>query len=135
MIKIDTAPYAALLLRVATGVLFLAHVALKIFVFTPAGFVGYFASLGLPEPLAYAVMALELVGGLALVLGVYATWFALPLAAELVGTIVLVHGKNGWMFQNKGGGWEFPALWAVALVVVFLLGDGAFAAKPARGRR
>lgn len=133
MIKTNTAPYAAFLLRVTLGVLFLAHVAIKIFVLTPSGFVGYFASLGLPAVLAWAVMALEVVGGLALVFGVYATWFAIPLGFEILGTIVLVHGKNGWLFMNKGGGWEFPALWLVALIVLYLLGDGAFALKPARG--
>ena len=131
MINSSTAPYAVLLLRVSLGVMFLAHVALKIFVFTIPGFVGYFGSLGLPSVLAYGVIALELLGGAALILGIYAPWVALPLALEIVGTIVLVHGGNGWMFGNKGGGWEYPAFWAVALVVLYLLGDGAMALRPA----
>lgn len=130
MIKTDTAPYAVLLLRVTMGVLFLAHVALKIFVFTPAGFVHYFDGLGLPAVLAYAVMALEVIGGFALVLGIYAPLVALPLAVEMLGTIVFVHGKNGWMFMSKGGGWEFPALWTVGLIALYLLGDGAWALRP-----
>jgi putative oxidoreductase len=45
----------------------------------------------------------------------------------ILGTIVVVHGKNGWIFSNKDGGWEFPAFWALALFVQFLLGDGAWA--------
>lgn len=135
MIKTDTAPYAALLLRVTLGVLFLAHVGLKFFVFSVPGFVGFFGSLGLPAWLAYVVIALELLGGLALVLGIYAPWVALPLAVEMLGTIVMVHGKAGWLFTNKGGGWEFPALWMVALIVLFLLGDGAYALKPAQRAR
>lgn len=130
MIKTSTAPYAALLLRVSLGVLFLAHVALKIFVFTVPGFVAYFASLGLPAIAAYAIIALEFFGGVALILGVYAPWVALPLALEMLGTIVMVHGANGWLFTNKGGGWEYPAFWAVSLIVLFLLGDGALALKP-----
>ncbi|EQD25916.1 DoxX family protein [mine drainage metagenome] len=130
MIKTSTAPYAALLLRVSLGILFLAHVALKIFVFTVPGFVAYFASLGLPAIMAYAVIALEFFGGVALILGVYAPWVALPLALEMLGTIIMVHGANGWLFTNKGGGWEYPAFWAVSLVVLFLLGDGALALKP-----
>ena len=130
MIKTSTAPYAALLLRVSLGVLFLAHVALKIFVFTVPGFVAYFASLGLPAIAAYAIIALEFFGGVALILGVYAPWVALPLALEMLGTIVMVHGSNGWLFTNKGGGWEYPAFWAVSLVVLFLLGDGVLALKP-----
>jgi putative oxidoreductase len=132
MIKTSTAPYAALLLRVSLGVLFLAHVGLKVFVFTIPGFVDYFASLGFPAILAYAVIALELFGGIALILGIYAPWVALPLAVEMLGTIVLAHGANGWLFTNEGGGWEFPALWTVALIAVYLLGDGAMALRPAR---
>ncbi len=131
MIKASTAPYAALILRVSLGVMFLAHVWLKIFVFTVPGFVGYFGSLGLPAIVAYGVVALELFGGLALILGIYTTWVALPLAAELLGTIVLAHGHNGWLFTNQGGGWEYPAFWMIALVVLHLLGDGAMALKPA----
>ena len=88
MIKLSTAPYAALILRVSLGVMFLAHVGLKIFVFSVPGFVGYFGSLGLPAILAYGVIALELFGGLALILGIYASWVAVPLALEMIGTIV-----------------------------------------------
>jgi putative oxidoreductase len=126
MIDGRTAPYAALVLRLAIGLMFLAHAGLKIFVFTPAGFVKYFAGLGLPEWFAYAIIALEVIGGLALILGVLARWVALILAAELIGTIVMVHGAKGFAFTNAGGGWEFPALWAVAAVALALLGDGPY---------
>jgi hypothetical protein len=68
---VSNADLAALILRVSMGVLFLAHAGLKLFIFTPAGTAGYFASLGLPEPLAYLVIAAELFGGIALILGVY----------------------------------------------------------------
>jgi putative oxidoreductase len=132
MVKTATAPYAALLLRVSLGVMFLAHVGLKFFVFTIPGFVGYFGSLGLPAILAYAVIALELLGGIALILGIYASLVALPLALEMLGTILLVHGANGWLFTNQGGGWEYPAFWTVGLLVLYLLGDGAMALKPSR---
>ena len=130
MIRSSTAPYGVTLLRVSLGILFLAHVGLKIFVFTVPGFVGYFASLGLPAIMAYATIALELLGGVALILGMYAPWVAIPLALEMLGTIVMVHGHNGWLFTNKGGGWEYPAFWAVSLVVLSLLGDGALALRP-----
>ena len=122
--------YGALLLRLSLGVLFLAHVSLKIFVFTVPGFVHYFAHLGLPPLFAYGTIALELFGGLALILGVYAPWVAIPLAFEMFGTIYFVHGANGWLFTNKGGGWEYPAFWGVSLLVLALLGDGKFALLP-----
>ncbi|WDZ96770.1 DoxX family protein [Herbaspirillum sp. WKF16] len=123
------ADYAALLLRVTMGIFFLAHAALKIFVFTPAGAAGFFASLGVPGWLAYPVMLLEVVGGIALVLGYYGRWLAIPLALDLLGAIVLVHGPAGFFFTNPHGGWEYLALWIVGLVALFLLGDGAYALK------
>jgi putative oxidoreductase len=132
MIKQSTAPYAVLILRVSLGIMFLAHVGLKIFVFTIPGFVGFFASMGLPAILAYGVIALELLGGVALILGIYASWVAVPLALEMLGTVILVHGANGWLFTNKGGGWEYPAFWAICLAVLYLLGDGAMAIRPSR---
>ena len=131
MIRSSTAPYGVALLRVSLGILFLAHVALKIFVFTVPGFVGYFASLGLPAIMAYATIALELLGGIALILGIYAPWVAIPLALEMLGTIIMVHGHNGWLFTNPGGGWEYPAFWTISLIAVALLGDGAYALRPA----
>ena len=50
-------------------------------------------------------------------------------AQFLLGALV-VHGGNGWMFSNANGGWEFPAFWAVAQVILALLGDGAAALWP-----
>lgn len=126
---VTNADLAATILRVSMGVLFLAHAGLKLFVFTPTGTVGYFASLGLPGPLAYLVIAAELFGGLALILGVYSRWVSLALVPILLGSIYVPHGAAGFFFSNEGGGWEFPAFWAVTLVVQALLGDGAFALK------
>lgn len=122
-----SAPYGLLLLRVLLGGSFLAHVSVKLFVFTVPGFVGYFGGLGLPPVMAYLTIALELLGGVALVLGVHARWVAVPLLFELLGTIAVVHSKHGWEFNNTGGGWEYPAFWAMALVAFILLGDGPYA--------
>lgn len=126
MIDLATAPWAALILRLGLGILFLAHGLLKLLVFKPAGAYGYFKSLGLPGALAYVTMTAELAGGAALIIGFMPRYVALLLVPLILGTIVVVHGKNGWMFSNKDGGWEFPAFWALALFVQFLLGDGAW---------
>src|SRR4051812_28323094 len=136
MIDTATAPYAILLLRLCLGALFIAHAMLKVRVFTIPGTVAYFKSLGLPGWFAYATIAAELGGAACLILGIYPRYVALLLVPLMLGTIVTVHGKKGWLFTNKDGGWEFPAFWAAALVVVFLLGDGAGALlhSPALGR-
>jgi putative oxidoreductase len=124
MVDATTAPYAALLLRLCLGAMFIAHAMLKVNVFTIPGTVKYFQSLGLPGWVAYATIAAELGGAACLILGIYPRYVALLLVPLIVGTIVMVHRKNGWLFSNKDGGWEFPAFWAAALVALFLLGDG-----------
>ncbi len=130
MIDTRTAPYAALILRLALGILFLAHAGLKIFVFTPAGTAGFFGSLGLPGWLAYVTILWEVVGGLALILGIWSRFAAILLIPILLGAIFTVHGPAGFFFTNPNGGWEFLALWIVGLLAVALAGDGAYALKP-----
>ncbi|KQT52283.1 MULTISPECIES: DoxX family protein [unclassified Aureimonas] len=130
MIDTRTAPYAATLLRVALGILFFAHVGLKVFVFTPAGTAQFFQSLSLPGPLAYLVIVVEIVGAIALIAGIYSRLAALALIPILLGAIATVHGPAGFFFTNPNGGWEFLALWIVGLLGVALLGEGAYALRP-----
>jgi len=129
MIDSRTAPYAALLLRLSLGALFLAHAALKIFVFTPAGTAAFFGSVGLPPALAYVAMIAEVLGGVALILGFWTRIVAVVMTPILLGAIFTVHGTAGFFFDNAHGGWEYPAFWIVALIVQALLGDGAYALR------
>jgi len=131
MLDTRTAPYAALLLRLSLGGLFLAHASLKLFVFTPAGTAQFFASVGVPGALAYLTIAAEVLGGIALVLGAHARLAALALTPILLGAIATVHGSAGFFFNNAYGGWEYPAFWIIALIVQALLGDGAYALSSA----
>ena len=135
MIDTRTAPYAAFILRISLGVLFLAHFGLKFFVFTPAGTAQFFQSLGLPGALAYLTMAAELLGAIALILGVYTRFVAIALIPILLGAIVTVHWSAGFFFTNANGGWEFPAFWIIGLLALALVGDGAFALKPSIAKK
>jgi putative oxidoreductase len=126
-IDIDTAPYGALLLRLCLATMFTAHAMLKWRVFTIPVEAVFFKSLGLPGWLVPVTIGVELSGAGCLLLGIFARWVALLLVPLILGTIVTVNRKNGWLFSNKGGGWEYPAFWAAALFVQFLLGDGAWA--------
>ncbi|WP_193183158.1 DoxX family protein [Nisaea sediminum] len=132
MTNTSNADYAALLLRVSLGVLFIAHGALKLFVFTPAGTVGFFESLGLPAIFAYLTILAELGGGAALIAGFATRLVSIATLPILLGAVFMVHGANGWLYTNPNGGWEFPAFWAATLVVQALLGDGAYALKTPR---
>lgn len=127
MIDHRTAPYAAIILRVSLGAMLLAHgLLLKVFTFTVPGTVGYFQSIGYPGFFAYLVIAGEVLGGIALILGIWTRGVALLMLPILIGA-TLQHVGNGWVFSAPKGGWEFPAFWSAALVVQALLGDGAYA--------
>lgn len=118
---------AAFLLRVALGLMFIAHsLLLKLFVFTLPGTAKFFVSIGLPGWFAYAVFALEAVGGIMLVLGIQARWVALALVPILAGA-TWAHWGNGWMFGYPNGGWEYPAYLTLLAGVQFMLGDGTAA--------
>lgn len=127
MIDQRGAPYAALVLRLSLGLMFMAHALLKYAVFTLPGTVQFFESLGLPGPLAYFVFWAELIGGALILAGVYARWVSAALVPVLLGAL-WAHAGNGWVFNApNGGGWEYPAFLAAAAVAQALLGDGAFA--------
>lgn len=119
---------ATTLLRLSLGAAFLAHGLLKVFVFTIPGTVGYFESIGYPGFLAYPVIFAEVFGGIALLLGVQTRAVSLALVPVLIGA-TLQHVPNGWVFSAEGGGWEFPALWTVLLLVQSLLGPGLVALR------
>src|SRR5215468_6181138 len=106
---------AALVLRVGLGTMFIAHALLKYFVFTPAGTVKFFESIGLPGPLAYATIAAELVGGVLLVLGVCTRAVSFALVPVLIGA-TWAHSGNGWLFTSPNGGWEYPAFLTLAAI-------------------
>ena len=128
MTQQTNADYAAFVLRVTSGALFIAHGLLKVNVFSVAGTVGYFESLGIPGIFAYLTILAELVGGAALILGIGTRIVSLALIPVLIGA-TWAHGGNGWLFSAEGGGWEFPLFWALVQVSIALLGRGAFAVK------
>lgn len=123
--QVDLPRAGATLLRVALGIMFIAHsVVLKYFTFTLAGTAQYFASIGLPSFLAYVVFALEAVGGILLVVAVRTRWVALGLIPVLGGAM-WVHAGNGWVFNAPNGGWEYPLFLIVISLVVALQAQGS----------
>jgi putative oxidoreductase len=121
---IDAPAYGVALLRISLGVMWVAHALLKLLVFTLPGTAAYFASVGLPGVLAYPVFAVELAGGAALILGVYARQVSLTLV-PIMAVAAWVHFPNGWTHTSPNGGWEYPVFLIVASVALWLLGDGA----------
>lgn len=125
---------AALILRVSLGVMFIAHALLKIMVFTLPGTVQFFASVGLPGWMAYVVTFAELVGGIALIAGIYTRQVAFALVPILLGAFY-VHSGNGWLFTSENGGWEYPLFLVTATVVQGLIGSGRYVVPLPMGQR
>ncbi|OWY09239.1 LysR family transcriptional regulator [Thioclava sp. F42-5] len=130
MIDTKLAPYGVLVLRLLTGALFLTHGLTKLFVFTPAGTMGFFESLGLPGWLGIVTMSAEILGGIALLTGIYARIVSFGLGFILLGAAFTAHWGNGFGFSNQGGGWEYPVMWAIVQFTLAALGDGAYALRP-----
>jgi putative oxidoreductase len=124
----NSTPIGAAVLRVALGIMWIAHALLKLLVFTLPGTAQFFASTGLPGALAYPVFAAELLGGVMIVLGIYARQVSLMLIPILLGAL-WVHAPNGWLFTAPNGGWEYPAFLAIASVSQWLIGDGVGALR------
>lgn len=113
------------LLRIHFGIILLAHGWLKVYVFSIAGTVGYFSSIGLPPIIAYLVIFGELVGGLALILGIQ-TRLAAALAVPIVFGAAVINGGNGWLHSASGGGWEYAASLTVIAVSLAIMGSGQY---------
>lgn len=124
----------ALVLRVSLGVIMIAHGLLKVMVFTMPGTAQFFESVGFPGWTAYPVTAVEIVGGLLLISGLWVRQVAIVLIPVMLGA-TSVHFGAGWVFSNANGGWEFPAFLTATLIVQALLGPGAYALRlPAAGQ-
>jgi putative oxidoreductase len=127
--KIDQAyaPYGLFLLRLAIGIDWLAHAFLK----TARGMNTHEALLaknGITPLLAWPTFTLEVIGGIAIILGWYSRQWAAFLLFFLA-TVVWIKWPVGWTYSNTGGGWEYPMFWLFAQASLVLCGEGAFALR------
>jgi len=84
-----TTPYAALLLRVSMGVMFLAHgLLLKVMTFGLAGTMGYFGSIGYPPVFGAIVAFAEIAAGIALIAGVWVRLVSLLALPIMIGAVM-----------------------------------------------
>lgn len=121
-----TKDLALLVARIALGVVFVAHGAQKLFTYGISGTADSFAGMGIPAPQASALFAatVELVGGVALVLGAGVTVAGLLLVLDMLGALVLVHAPNGLFVEN--GGFELVAALGAGALVLATTGAGRF---------
>ncbi|MEU8383734.1 DoxX family protein [Streptosporangium sp. NPDC048865] len=127
-------PYALLVARIALGVIFLYHGTQK-FLGGLGQTAATFESSGIPLAAVAAptVATLEVVGGIALILGAALPVFGVLLTLVMLGALAFVHLANG--FSVREGGYEFVLALAAGTLVVAFSGGGALAVDTFLQRR
>ncbi len=140
---------APLFPRFILGFGFVYHGFPKLFV--PAereAFVGMLGTIGVPQPglMAWAIGALEFVGGLALIAGAFVVIFGSLLTLNMLVAVFTVHLPQGFNFMHITGmtetgptfgmpGYEVPLLYVAGLLVIVFGGAGALSVDRRRSRR
>jgi putative oxidoreductase len=126
------APYGIFLLRIAIGIDWIAHAFLK----TYRGMNTHEALLaknGITPLLAWPTFGLEVMGGLAILLGWYTRQWAAFLLVFLA-VVVWIKWPVGWTYSDTGGGWEYPLFWLIAQTALVFAGSGAFALRATKNK-
>ncbi|MET1065930.1 MAG: DoxX family protein [Arthrobacter sp.] len=115
-----------LVLRVVVGLTFAMHGWQKFSESTIAGTQAAFRGLGVPlaDIAAPGLATLELVGGIALILGVLTRIFAALFIFDMLGAMFFVHRTHGFFVANNGI--ELVLLLAAACLLFVLAGAGLY---------
>lgn len=117
---------AYLLLRIVTGLVFFVHGYTKVFTTGIGNVAGFFNGVGIPFPTLCAPLVAygELLGGIALILGVFTHWIAKLNVIIMLGAIFFVHLAKGYNILE--GGYEYALLILVVNIVIATTGAGKY---------
>lgn len=130
--------WSLLPLRLIVGYGFIAHGYAKL-VRCPDNFTAVLRAIGVPQPhvMSWITIIIELVGGAAVLLGVFVGFAMLPMAAVLVTAMLAVHLPYGFTSiklqaitphgpQFGPPGYEVDLLYLACMVTLALAGAGPF---------
>ncbi|MED4586949.1 DoxX family protein [Brevibacillus choshinensis] len=107
--------WSALILRLIAGLTFLIH-GIDKFQMGLGNVAGFFGTMGLPAFIAYFVAFLELIGGIALILGLGTRLFSAVMVVIMAGAILTAKLSIGFLSGQAGAGYELDlALLAMTL--------------------
>ncbi|MCL4245701.1 MAG: DoxX family protein [Candidatus Dadabacteria bacterium] len=138
----DVNDVAALIARVALGVVMLPHGLQKLLgMLGGYGFsatVGAFTGMGIPAPVAVLVILAESFGALFLILGFISRFSAFGVGLVMLGAMLTVHAQFGffmnWYGSAAGEGFEYHILALGLALIVLIRGGGKWSADGVIGR-
>ncbi|WP_264740801.1 DoxX family protein [Cytobacillus firmus] len=117
---------STLILRIVLGISFFIH-GLSKFQGGIENTVGWFSSIGLPGFLAYGVALIEVVGGIALVLGLFTRIVAIIFVLLMVGAVIKVKLAAGFLGNGQMAGYELDLAFLAMAVSIAITGSKAYA--------
>jgi putative oxidoreductase len=127
------------LLRVVMGFVFIPHGCQKLFGWFGAPAMeqyvqsfGRMASWASSASWVYYIGVLEVVGGIALVVGFLTRFFAAQFVGFMIIAAFVNHWSLGFFWANRG--FELPLSWAVICFVLLIHGGGKWSVDRAMGR-
>jgi len=110
--------------RILLGVMFIGHGVAK-FQMGLGNTAGWFESIGLPGIFAYLVAYLELIGGIALIVGFATRYISMLYVLLMLGAIIIVKLPAGLLGDGQSAGFE--------LELAYMLTSLCLIAEPAKG--
>lgn len=120
--KLDCPDAGLLSVRIGLAAVFITHGAMKLASVTAT--MTMFEKMGLPSWLGVIVGIIELLGGVAMLVGAYVKYAGYALAAVMIGAILAVKWKMGFV-----GGWEFEFSLLTMAIGIAWLGAGEYSVK------
>jgi putative oxidoreductase len=128
-------PLSWLVVRVAVGWNLLVHGWGKILAGPTDAFLKAFADLGYTPPVFFywSSFLIEMLGGIALILGVFTRFFAAAAAIEML-CICVTYWQSGNGFNWMKRGYEYVLLWGLVCFAIALRGGGPYSLDRKLGR-
>lgn len=116
-----TQAQAIIILRIVTGLIFVAHAVVRVIGSTIDRFGEFLESKGFVAGviIVWILTVYEMAAGLLLAIGIFTRWLALGFIIIISIGIFIIHAANGWFVGEHGtGGMEYSVLLIAVLLVL-----------------
>lgn len=121
------APLSWPIIRLGAGLTLAVHGWAKV-VGSSERFIKVFGDMGFSSPavLFWLLLIVEFVGGLCVAVGLFTRFFAAAATIEMAYITIYIYGPKAFAWNAPGGGWEYPLLWGLVFLAIWLRGGGPY---------